>query len=312
MSSAGIVAAVTAVLTPMLPIALGLVAIALGAAIMRSLGPSHRVGRLLAITPTIPIAEARALAAGGARYVAIRGRIDADDEFEDDAHRPLVLRRVRIQLASGTRWTTIDEQRQAIDFELTEGLDAIGIDHAALGAGLVVIPRESVGTAADAPERMPAGTAPTTPMRLRIEQLSSVEHAIVVGVPTQDPVDGTVRMTTGLGRPLILTTLEKPEAMRMLAADGPRRPLAAAIAVAVGLLGLTFGLAWALVGALTATVLAASPEPTTAPGGDPRSSGQGPGLVGEPLIAIGLVVAIGVAAAILTTLYLRLTEDRRS
>ncbi len=306
----------TAVLTPLLPIAVGLVAFALGAAILRTLGPNYRVGRLLAITPIVSIAEARGLAAGRARYVAIRGRIDAHDEFEDDAHRPLVLRRTRIQLGGGTRgtrgtrWTTVDEQREAIDFELREGLDAIGVDQAALDAGLVVMPRESVGTAADAPERVPEGTVPTTPMRLRIEMLSSVEHATVVGVPTRDPADGSVRMTAGLGRPLILTTLERAEAMRLLAADGPRRPLAAVIAVAVGLAGLTIGLAWALAGALTATVRAASPDPSGVPGGDPRSSGQGPGLVGEPLVAIGLVVAIGLGAALVTAAYVRLTGDR--
>ncbi len=47
--------------------------------------------------------------------------------------------------------------------------------------------------------------------------------------------------------------------------------------------------AWLLAVALP--VLAASPSPTAATGGDPRSSGQGPGLVGDPLLAIGIVVA---------------------
>ena len=79
-----------------------------------------------------------------------------------------------------------------------------------------------------------------------IEQVSSVEHATVAGVPTLDPETGSVRMTAGLGRPLILTTLERDEAMRVLAADGPRRPLLAVIALAIGLLSLTVGLAWAV------------------------------------------------------------------
>jgi hypothetical protein len=62
---------------------------------------------------------------------------------------------------------------------------------------------------------------------------------------------------------------------------------------------------------LAGTVMAASPSPTGGSGGDPRSSGQGPGLVGDPLVAIGTVVAIGLAALILTLVYLRATSARR-
>jgi hypothetical protein len=298
--------------TPLLLVLVGFGALAIGFLVLRSFGPRFRVGRLLASTPLVTVAEARELAAGPPRYVAIRGRIDAENEFEDDAHRPLVLRRARIQLRHGRKgWVTVDDQREAVDFDVREGLDAIAIDHAALDAGLVVMPRESVGTAGDAPERVPDGTAPATPMRLLIEQLSSVEHATVLGVPTAGSAPGQVRMTAGLGRPLVLTTLETAEAMRILAGAGPRRPLLAAIALALGLVSLTVGVAWAVLGAVTATALAASPAPTGA-GGDPRSSGQGPGLVGDPLSAIALVLAIGLGATLLTLAYVRLTGGRRT
>ena len=55
-------------------------------------------------------------------------------------------------------------------------------------------------------------------MRLRIEQVSSVEHATASGVPTLS-ADGDVVLGPGLGRPLLLTTLEVDEAMRVLASD---------------------------------------------------------------------------------------------
>jgi hypothetical protein len=61
----------------------------------------------------------------------------------------------------------------------------------------------------------------------------------------------------------------------------------------------------------TAIVLAATPTPSAAAGGDPRSSGQGPGLVGDPAFAVLAVVAIGLAAVLLTLVYLRLTAPRR-
>lgn len=68
-------------------------------------------------------------------------------------------------------------------------------------------------------------------------------------------------------------------------------------------------LAWL---ALALPVVAASPTPTAGTGGDPRSSGQGPGLIGDPVFAIAAVVAIGVAALLLTLLYVRLTDRGRS
>jgi hypothetical protein len=238
--------AIIAAVIPLLPILLGLVALVVGALILRSFGPRYRVGRLLSATPLIPVAEAIAAASGPSRYVRIAGRIDAEDEFEDDAHRPLVLRRTRLEVRDGRDWRVIDERRESVAFEVREGLDGIAIDADALDTGLVVIPRESVGTAADAPDRVPAELPPTTPVRLRVDQVSSIEHAVVLGVPTTD-AEGRAQMTAGLGRPLILSTLEPDEAMRVLAGSGSRRPLAAAISLAIGLVSLSIGLGWALV-----------------------------------------------------------------
>jgi hypothetical protein len=61
--------------------------------------------------------------------------------------------------------------------------------------------------------------------------------------------------------------------------------------------------------AIVPVALAASPSagPSQAVGGDPRSSGEGPGLVGEPAIAIVAVVLIAAAAIAITTLYVRMT-----
>jgi hypothetical protein len=63
---------------------------------------------------------------------------------------------------------------------------------------------------------------------------------------------------------------------------------------------------------LAMPMLAASPSPSSGAGGDPRSSGQGPGLVGDPLFALLAVVAIGLAALLLTLVYVRLTGRRRT
>ncbi|MFL5649473.1 MAG: hypothetical protein ACJ77V_00845 [Chloroflexota bacterium] len=70
-------------------------------------------------------------------------------------------------------------------------------------------------------------------------------------------------------------------------------------------------LATVLVGwlALAAATIAASPTPAP-DAGDPRSAGQGPGLVGDPLFALVAVVGIGLLSVVATLLYVRLTADR--
>ena len=60
-----------------------------------------------------------------------------------------------------------------------------------------------------------------------------------------------------------------------------------------------------------ATAIGASPTPSTAPLGDPRSSGQGPGLVGDPLAAILVVATIALLSLGLTLLYVRETGGPR-
>ena len=138
-----------------------------------------------------------------------------------------------------------------------------------------------------------------------------MEHAVALGVPVSGE-DGVVRLSAGLGRPLVLTTLEHDEAMRVLTEGDRRRPIAAAAAFAGGLALVGIGLAWALLGAVTGTALAASPGASAVTGGDPRSSGQGPGLVGDPAAAIAAVVLIGVLAVAATLAYVRVTGGRRT
>ena len=228
----------------------GLIALAAGVLVLRTYGPNYRVGRLLASTPSVSVAEALDLAAGAPRYIAIEGRIDSETDFEDAAHRPLVFRRTRLQLRGTRGWTDLDDRRERVPFEIRDGLDSIAVNDAAIDEGLVVMLRESEGTVADIADRAPEGTPPGTPARLRLAQVSSVEHAIVVGVPALDP-DGQPMMTAGLGRPLILTTLDRPEAMRILARGDSRRPALALASLAGGLVLVSAGLAWAILAAVS-------------------------------------------------------------
>ena len=310
--------------TPLLLAAVGVVALGTAGLILRTFGPSFRVARLIATTPRVSVAEANELArAGRPVWVRVDGRIDSEDDFESPDHQPLVLRRVRLEAREGRRWRAFEDHRQAVPFTINEGLDSIAVDVDQLDRGLIVVPRESVGTAADLADRVPSGTAGETPVRARIDQLSSVEHAIVIGSPTLDAA-GVPRMSPGRGRPLILTVLEPEEAMRVIAADGRRRTRVAAFLLGTGALLLAGAALWGLAtlvlpavatvfpdaDGLIATVLAASAEPSEVTGGDPRSNGQGPGLVGTPGLAILGVAAIALVAIVVTTLYVRYTAPR--
>ena len=298
---------------PLLLVAASLIAIGAGVITLRSFGQSYRIGRLLASTPRVTVAEAVAIARNGPpRYVRVDGRIDATDEFEDADHRPLVYRRTQVQSRDGSRWTTFEDSREAVAFDIREALDSIRVDADLLDAGLVVVPRESVGVAADLGERAADALPAETPVRVLIEQISSVEHAIALGLPIADEDAGhAARLSAGLGRPLVLTTLEPPEAMRILA-GGSARPRFVAACFIAGSVLLVAGLAWAGLGALMSAIvpvaMAASPSPAAA--GDPRSSGEGPGLVGQPGFALLAVAVIAVLAIVITMIYVRLTAPR--
>jgi len=235
---------------PTLLLLAGLAMLVIGWWLLRRLGPRARVGRILAAVPIVGVGRARELAETGvARYIGIAGRIDAEDMFEDEFHRPLVYRQSRLEARAGRGWSALDTNRQLVPFDIVEGLDRIALDADALDVGLVVVVREAEGTAAEIPDRVPEGVAPDTRIRLRVEQVSGIEHAYAMGVPKLDPERGPI-LGSGMGRPLVLTTLERADAMRVLAADHRSTTRLSAMLLAGGLAGVTIALAWWVVDAV--------------------------------------------------------------
>jgi hypothetical protein len=102
--------------------------------------------------------------------------------------------------------------------------------------------------------------------------------------------------------------------MRVLTggAAGRARLALACFALGVGL--LVIGLLWTLLETLfggAATALAASPGATARPGTDTRTTGGGPGLVGDPLLALVGVLGIGLVSLLATLAYVRVTGGPR-
>ena len=175
----------------------------------------------------------------------------SEADFEDDAHRPLVFRRTRLEIRDGKRWRSLDDRREAVPFQVNEGLDSIAVNHADLDAGLIVLPANRSGPPPTSRNACLPGTAPTTPAPAAgPARLERVEHAIVLGVPSLDEQG----VPLGSARASVARSSSRrsrsDEAMRILAADHARRPLVAAIALAVGLILVTVGVVWAIAEAL--------------------------------------------------------------
>ena len=297
----------------------GALALGIAGAILRSFGPRYRVGRLLAVAPRVSVAEAVRIAESGeSAYVRVDGRIDSDDEFEDADHRPLVLRRTTLRWRPpGGRgsWATLDEATEQVGFVVREGLDEIGVATPELADGLVVVPRLRRGQAGDLGDHAPASIPADADVTHTVEQVSSVEHASVAGVPRRGS-DGKPVIGAGLGRPLLLTTLEHDEAMRILTGGATGRARIAIACMVAGAVLLGGATIWFIVDALlssgVAVTLAATPDPTLRPGGDTRTPGSSPGFVGEPMLAILGVLVLGVGALLATLAYIRLSGGRGS
>jgi hypothetical protein len=225
----------------------GIVIGSVGWILLRRSGSSWRIGRLLSAAPQHSLAEACAMAAESEPgYIRVHGRVDSEEEFPGDNDVPLVFRRRRLQRRTNRgEWETFDDERLAVPFGLSERGTRLAIDVDALGDGLVVVPRVSDGVAAELPEDAGTGPlpplSPDTPVRLRIEQISTVDHATAAGVPAVDG-EGRFVLGPGMGRPLVLTVLEDDEAMRVLASDKRRSLLVASGMLAVAPLLCLVGL----------------------------------------------------------------------
>jgi len=309
------------------PIALiGAALIALGLLLSRRTDVRTRAGQLLAglspITPTEALRLA-ALRGESSPYLAIKGSIDAPEIFEDEHHRPLVYRRERVSIADEGGWRVIDTAERSLPFVISDPSSAIRISTDDLADGLVVVERRWEGSVAElhaaGREYQSAETAalvaaiaasdPSRQARVGLEQISNLDRATAAG----QLVDGELR--AGAGRPLVVTTLERAEALRLLGAEGRGRLASSTVALALlalGLLLLIGGIALTLASpALGADAASPSPTPTATPeSGDARNGGVGVGPGG--LLGLVVMFALPLLFASVVVLITRLaTRSRR-
>jgi hypothetical protein len=301
-------------------LALGVGLIALSVWASRRGGTRARAARLMA--GLAPVSPKEALLVGSGHYLAVQGSIDAAEAFDDENHRPLVYRRERVlihegDVGSGGTWRELERVVRSVPFSISDSATSIEIDAAALTDGLVVIERQWEGgvaelAAAGRAFRDAATTtlvaqlalsAPQLKARVTLEQISTLDRGTVVGLLRNGKLTAG-----GAGQPLVLTTLDRREALRILGSE-PRGTLAMSLLALGALLAgvLTTGVALVgLLGEISASVNAtASPSPsqTVSPeSGDARNGGvaTGPGgllgLIGALLLPLLLGALIAVVA----------------
>lgn len=309
------------------PMALiGAALVVIGLLLSRRTDARTRAGQLLAGLSPISPTEALALAAlrgASAPYLAIKGSIDAPEIFEDEHHRPLVFRRERVSIADEGGWRVIDTAERSLPFVVSDPSNSISIATADLADGLVVVERRWEGSVADLhaagreyqrPETAElvaalATSDPTRGARVGLEQISNLDRATAAG----QLVDGELR--AGAGRPLVVTTLDRADALRLLGGEGRARLASSTLALALLALGLVLflvGVALALASpALGADAASPSPAPTTNPeSGDARNGGVGVGPGG--LLGLVVMFALPLLFAAILVLFTRLiTRQRR-
>jgi len=296
-------------------LALGVGLIALSVWASRRGGTRARSARLMA--GLAPVSPEEALLVGEDRYLAVQGSIDAAEAFDDENHRPLVYRRERVLVREGDTWRELERAVRSVQFFVASSSASIEVDAALLGDGLVVIERQWEGSVAELVAsgrsfKEPAtstlvaelaASAPALTARVVLEQISTLDRGTVVGLLR----NGTLT-AGGAGQPLVLTTLDRRDALRILGSEARGSLTVSLLTLAALVTGvLTTGVALVgLLGEISASVNAtASPSPsqTVSPeSGDARNGGvaTGPGgllgLIGALLLPLLLGALIAVVA----------------
>jgi hypothetical protein len=89
-----------------------------------------------------------------------------------------------------------------------------------------------------------------------------------------------------------------------------RRPFVLALGLAILAAGLLVALAFGADPSAAPSALASTASAAVLESGDLRSEGTGPGLVGNPLLILGAVAALGLGTAALTLVIARLAQRR--
>lgn len=228
---------------PILAVAIGLVGIGLGAALIRASGADTRAGRRLAGARPASLPALQDQAAGDrlpTGPVRVEGRVRcANPLVTPDGDRLAALHRdVEVQLPDG-RWRVIERLREARTIDLWERSASVRLELAELAEPLICIPRVWDGSPADlgdsyrpAVDRLAGEFGTLHLARATTRQVSLVDQLIVLAIARRDE-HGRLRLEPPPGG-FLATNVELDTAMRLLAGPRGTRMLAGFGVVLVG------------------------------------------------------------------------------
>ena len=232
----------------------GAVLVGGGLLLVRSSGSRIGMARRLAGAAQFRVGDLLDLELLPARPVRVVGRVRCPDPLvtRDDERLVALHRDVEVRLGDG-RWRTVERLRETRGFELYDHDGSLPLDIAAAAEPLIAIPHVWRGDAGELVDESHRASVE----RLQLEGLrpgaarsvtrgvSVVDRLLVLAHPERD-ASGSIALRPPKGG-FVISTLDVPDAMRLL--GGPRRAWMLAGAAAIGL-----GVALALVGVALALI----------------------------------------------------------
>jgi hypothetical protein len=236
----------------LIPIALAMLAAALlfeaaGFLQVRRSGARTTVARRLAGARELPVGDLADLARDPIRPVRISGRVRCPNPIQTQRDEQLVaLHRDVEVLTERGGWRSIERVRESRGFELWDHAGAVTLDAGQAAEPLISIPYLWEGAPAElddtyrgAVDRLTAEYGNVRAARATTRTINTIDRLLVLAEVERDDA-GRVHLRPPAGGYLI-SSLELPDAMRLLAGAGrPRLMVGAALMAA--------GLAWGLAG----------------------------------------------------------------
>ena len=228
---------------PLLGLALSASLVGGGYLLARSSGAQLAMGRRLAGARQHRVGDLEELRPLPERPVRVSGRIRCPDPIVTARDDRLVAlhRDVDVQLADGS-WRTIERLRVTRGFELWDHDGSASLDPASAAEPLVTLPHVWRGAVEEledpghvaAIDRLRAEGRPPVAARSVTRMISVVEHLLVLC-----QVHGAEGESVTLAPPpggFVISTLELPDAMRLLGGPGRSRLLAGSALIVIGIL----------------------------------------------------------------------------
>ena len=230
-----------------------LLAILAGAIQMRRSGARTAVARRLAGARGVAVGELDELDADPPRPLRVAGRVRCPNPIRTQRDEQLVaLHRDVEVLTARAGWRSIERIRESRGFELWDHAGAISVDAAHAAEPLITIPYVWQGDPAEldetyraAVDRLAAEHGGVRAARATTRTINTIDRLLVLA-DVERGAGGRAALAPPRGGYLI-STLELPDAMRLLAGPG-RRQLLIGAALAAG------GIALALAGAVLLTI----------------------------------------------------------